>query len=84
MFSLTVLFVASVVDADIDGKLLFGYQGWFGAPGDGSQFNGWKHWSRGEPACDTLTVGRRLLFIEMRHNLLTLTLSRFSSRLVGA
>lgn len=25
-------------------KLLMGYQGWFGCPGDGSRFNRWFHW----------------------------------------
>lgn len=30
---------------DIVGKLIVGYQGWFGAPGDHSPFNGWRHWS---------------------------------------
>ncbi|MEP6914760.1 MAG: glycoside hydrolase family 71/99-like protein [Acidobacteriota bacterium] len=40
------------VDATtLDRKLLFGYQGWFGCPGDGSPLNGWEHWfSRGGPA----------------------------------
>lgn len=36
---------------DIVGKLIVGYQGWFGAPGDHSPFNGWRHWSgSGAPA----------------------------------
>lgn len=36
-----------MVDAStLERKLLFGYQGWFQAPGDGSQFrNEWHHWS---------------------------------------
>ena len=42
----------AVVDATtIDGKLLFGYQGWFAAEGDGSPLDaagdGWRHWSPG-------------------------------------
>jgi hypothetical protein len=32
-------------------KLLFGYQGWFGCPEDGSPLETWQHWFRpGEPA----------------------------------
>ncbi len=30
-------------------KLLFGYQGWFACPGDGSQPNRWVHWFSGDP-----------------------------------
>jgi hypothetical protein len=38
---------ASAVDATtLDGKLMFGYQGWFGCPGDGSPLNSWEHWFR--------------------------------------
>jgi len=49
------IFLIGSLKADITGKLLFGYQGWFGAPGDGSKFNNWKHWSHGSPDCNTLT-----------------------------
>ncbi len=43
--------VANVVatEADpttLDGKLMFGYQGWFGCPGDGSPLDAWEHWFR--------------------------------------
>jgi len=31
-------------------KLLFGYQGWFGCPGDGSLRDRWQHWFRGGSA----------------------------------
>ena len=44
------------VQADIRNKLLLGYQGWFGAPGDGSEDNKWRHWSSGTPTGKTLTV----------------------------
>jgi len=42
----------AVIDAtSLEGKLLFGYQGWFAAEGDGSPLdvagNGWRHWSPG-------------------------------------
>jgi hypothetical protein len=39
-------------------KLLFGYQGWFGCPEDGSPLGAWEHWfARGEPAnAETLRV----------------------------
>jgi hypothetical protein len=39
--------VASDADpATLDGKLMFGYQGWFGCPGDGSPLDAWEHWFR--------------------------------------
>ena len=35
----------------VRGKLLFGYQGWFGCPDDGSPLGAWEHWfRRGAPA----------------------------------
>jgi hypothetical protein len=35
----------------LDRKLLFGYQGWFACPDDGSPLQGWEHWfRRGERA----------------------------------
>jgi hypothetical protein len=42
----------------LDRKLLFGYQGWFGCPEDGSPLGAWEHWfERGQPAsARTLTV----------------------------
>src|SRR5262245_18399599 len=36
---------AEAVDATtLERKLLFGYQGWFGCPDDGSPLHGWEHW----------------------------------------
>ena len=29
----------------VNGKFLFGYQGWYSAPGDGSPLNRWQHWT---------------------------------------
>lgn len=48
----------SAVDpTTLDGKLMFGYQGWFGCPGDGSPLNAWEHWfRRGTPTAATLRV----------------------------
>ena len=37
--------------------MLFGYQGWFLSPGDGSPVNGWTHWFRNDtPTASNLTV----------------------------
>src|SRR5262245_58364701 len=49
---------ASGVDpTTLDRKLMFGYQGWFGCPGDGSPLNTWEHWfRRGVPTAATLRV----------------------------
>jgi hypothetical protein len=43
---------AAVVDTTtLHRKLMFGYQGWFGCPGDGSRLGSWEHWfARGQPA----------------------------------
>ncbi|MCP5114510.1 MAG: xylosidase/arabinosidase [bacterium] len=47
---------AQTVDpSTIEGKVLFGYQGWFNCPGDGSD-RGWRSWSRGTPNAGTLTI----------------------------
>lgn len=38
---------AGAVDATtLDKKVMFGYQGWFGTPNDGSGNGAWKHWFR--------------------------------------
>jgi hypothetical protein len=49
---------ASVDATTLNRKLLFGYQGWFACPDDGSPLGGWEHWfNRGEPAnAETLRV----------------------------
>ena len=37
--------------------MLFGYQGWFLRPGDGSPVNGWRHWFRNDaPTAANLTI----------------------------
>ncbi len=43
---------SSVVDvATMERKLMFGYQGWFACPDDGSPLGGWQHWfGRGDAA----------------------------------
>jgi hypothetical protein len=48
----------AVVDATtLEHKNLFGYQGWFLCPGDGSPVNDWRHWFRGGgPTAANLTV----------------------------
>jgi hypothetical protein len=48
---------ANTVDpSTLDGKVLLGYQGWFGCPDDGSPAKNWSHWARGVPAADTLVI----------------------------
>lgn len=48
----------TTVDAStLDRKLLFGYQGWFSCPRDGTPIDGWVHWFRDNTAsCGNLTV----------------------------
>jgi hypothetical protein len=50
--------LAPEVDAStMIGKMLMGYQGWFGCPGDGSASSGWIHWFRSQnPAATDATV----------------------------
>lgn len=41
----------------LDHKHLYGYQGWFYCPGDGSPIDRWFHWFRGQaPTADSLTI----------------------------
>jgi len=45
------------VDATtLDRKLMFGYQGWFGCPEDGSPLGAWEHWFRRRVAASATTV----------------------------
>src|SRR5207248_2188067 len=54
---ITIGKAADVVDSStLDGKVLFGYQGWFGCPDDALQEKNWSHWARGTPAADTLVI----------------------------
>jgi hypothetical protein len=52
---------AAAVDAAVDattlqGKLLFGYQGWFACPGDGSPLAGWEHWFPASASASVATL----------------------------
>ncbi len=47
----------STVDSTtLTGKLMFGYQGWFGCPGDGSPLDAWEHWFRRGAAASVSTL----------------------------
>ena len=47
---------AQVDSRTLDGKVLFGYQGWFNCEGDGAPENNWRSWARGAPSPETLTI----------------------------
>jgi hypothetical protein len=48
---------AAAVDATtLDRKLMFGYQGWFGCPDDGSPLGAWEHWFRRRVPASATTV----------------------------
>jgi len=40
---------APVDTSTLNGKVMFGYQGWFLCPGDGSDLNRWHHWLKNDP-----------------------------------
>jgi hypothetical protein len=40
--------VKGVDTTTLSNKVMCGYQGWFGAPGDGSPDSGWRHWTKQE------------------------------------
>jgi hypothetical protein len=46
---------AAVDPSSIVGKVLFGYQGWFGCPGP-SWSGGWSHWGGGPPSAGSVAV----------------------------
>jgi len=50
--------VRGVATHTIAGRVLCGYQGWFGTPGDGYDEHGWHHWTRrnGTPSDGNVTV----------------------------
>jgi len=39
----------------LEGKVLFGYQGWFDCPAANPK-GGWSHWARGVPSAETLVI----------------------------
>ena len=45
-----------VENSTLHSKMLMGYQGWFGCPGDGSQVNGWHHWLRKRENVESLSI----------------------------
>jgi hypothetical protein len=47
---------AAVDPSTLDGKFMFGYQGWFGCPGDGSPLSAWEHWFRRGASAGTATL----------------------------
>jgi hypothetical protein len=48
--------IAPIDFSTLDGKVMFGYQGWFLHPDDGSVFARWKHWGGTMSSTEDLTV----------------------------
>jgi hypothetical protein len=40
----------------LDGKVLFGYQGWFDCPSESAPARTWSHWARRAPSAETLVI----------------------------
>ena len=40
----------------LEGKVLFGYQGWFDCPTADGKTGAWSHWSRGVPSAETTAI----------------------------
>ena len=51
-----LVFPAQAAPAGLDGRLIVGYQGWFGCPGDDGENKQWQHWFDGPAAPASLTV----------------------------
>jgi hypothetical protein len=47
---------ASAAKTGLPGKMIVGYQGWFGCPGDFEKNDNWQHWFLGSVQQDHLTV----------------------------
>ena len=52
----TVLVTPAAEATTLAGKLMMGYQGWFGCPGDGSAANKWQHWFKTSSLASTDNV----------------------------
>lgn len=56
IFSAAARAADKVDTTTLEGKVLFGYQGWFNCAGDGAPENNWRSWARGTPAEGNLTI----------------------------
>src|SRR5215831_14026169 len=52
--ALTIHAAGAVDPTTLEGKVLFGYQGWFDCPTPPGK--AWSHWSKGAPTPDTLAI----------------------------
>ena len=46
--------VGAFNNQDLNGRFMMGYQGWFGAEGEGSQRNRWRHWATETPTAQNV------------------------------